>query len=189
MMRETGCDGVVVGRGCLGRPWLFRDLADVFAGREPGTRPTSAVCRTSCSSTRACWPTGSARRTRMRAFRKHSAGTRRASAAARALRERLHARATLVDALDAILADDRPHASRSRPRRCASPRGKRGGRQRVVLPEGYLDDLDDETPPGVEAETADSEGRRRSRKVTARPLRQCSRGYAGSIPDIQAEDS
>ena len=33
MMRPTGCDGVVVGRGCLGRPWLFRDLADVFDGR------------------------------------------------------------------------------------------------------------------------------------------------------------
>lgn len=33
MMDETGCDGVVVGRGCLGRPWLFRDLADMFAGR------------------------------------------------------------------------------------------------------------------------------------------------------------
>ena len=33
MMESTGCDGVVVGRGCLGRPWLFRDLADVVAGR------------------------------------------------------------------------------------------------------------------------------------------------------------
>src|SRR5512134_2134874 len=39
MMRTTGCDGVVVGRGCLGRPWLFRDLADVFAGREPQDPP------------------------------------------------------------------------------------------------------------------------------------------------------
>jgi nifR3 family TIM-barrel protein len=39
MMSETGCDGVVVGRGCLGRPWLFRDLADVFAGREPADPP------------------------------------------------------------------------------------------------------------------------------------------------------
>lgn len=33
MMDATGCDGVVVGRGCLGRPWLFRDLADAFSGR------------------------------------------------------------------------------------------------------------------------------------------------------------
>ena len=39
MVRQTGCDGVVVGRGCLGRPWLFRDLADVFAGREPESPP------------------------------------------------------------------------------------------------------------------------------------------------------
>ena len=28
MMAETGCDGVVIGRGCLGRPWLFGDLVD-----------------------------------------------------------------------------------------------------------------------------------------------------------------
>jgi len=39
MMEATGCDGVVVGRGCLGRPWLFRDLTDVFAGRDPGEPP------------------------------------------------------------------------------------------------------------------------------------------------------
>jgi len=30
MMRQTGCDGVVVGRGCLGRPWLFADLQQAF---------------------------------------------------------------------------------------------------------------------------------------------------------------
>src|SRR5215510_9689181 len=39
MMRQTKCDGVIVGRGCLGRPWLFRDLADVFNGREPSDPP------------------------------------------------------------------------------------------------------------------------------------------------------
>ena len=39
MMESTGCDGVVVGRGCLGRPWLFRDLADVLTGRRPQDPP------------------------------------------------------------------------------------------------------------------------------------------------------
>ena len=33
MMDETGCDGVVVGRGCLGRPWLFADLTAAFRER------------------------------------------------------------------------------------------------------------------------------------------------------------
>lgn len=40
MMSETGCDGVVVGRGCLGRPWLFGDLAAAFAGSGERFRPT-----------------------------------------------------------------------------------------------------------------------------------------------------
>ena len=39
MVEATGCDGVVVGRGCLGRPWLFRDLADAFGGRTPQEPP------------------------------------------------------------------------------------------------------------------------------------------------------
>ncbi len=39
MVARTGCDGVVVGRGCLGRPWLFADLAAAFAGRPDRARP------------------------------------------------------------------------------------------------------------------------------------------------------
>jgi tRNA-dihydrouridine synthase len=39
MMRETGCDGVVIGRGCLGNPWLFRNLARLFEGAEAPERP------------------------------------------------------------------------------------------------------------------------------------------------------
>ena len=41
MMAETGCDGVVVGRGCLGRPWLFGDLARALGG--PGAAPGAPV--------------------------------------------------------------------------------------------------------------------------------------------------
>ena len=39
MMAATGCDGVVVGRGCLGRPWLFGELVAAFEGRAPGDPP------------------------------------------------------------------------------------------------------------------------------------------------------
>ncbi|MEV7691816.1 tRNA dihydrouridine synthase DusB [Microbacterium sp. NPDC089189] len=42
MMAETGCDGVVVGRGCLGRPWLFGDLARALGGGA-GTEPVDAT--------------------------------------------------------------------------------------------------------------------------------------------------
>jgi nifR3 family TIM-barrel protein len=40
MVAETGCDGVVVGRGCLGRPWLFGDLAAAFRGETLQAQPT-----------------------------------------------------------------------------------------------------------------------------------------------------
>ena len=44
MVDETGCDGVIVGRGCLGRPWLFGDLARAFAGRPvPDAPPLARV--------------------------------------------------------------------------------------------------------------------------------------------------
>jgi nifR3 family TIM-barrel protein len=40
MVDETGCDGVVVGRGCLGKPWLFGDLAAAFQGGVLKAEPT-----------------------------------------------------------------------------------------------------------------------------------------------------
>jgi nifR3 family TIM-barrel protein len=40
MVKETGCAGVVVGRGCLGRPWLFADLVESFSGGEKKVLPT-----------------------------------------------------------------------------------------------------------------------------------------------------
>jgi nifR3 family TIM-barrel protein len=49
MVQQTGCDGVVVGRGCLGRPWLFTDLAAAFASSrvrvQPGLREVTSVLR------------------------------------------------------------------------------------------------------------------------------------------------
>jgi len=40
MMASTGCDGVVIGRGCLGRPWLFAELSAAFTGRPAPAPPT-----------------------------------------------------------------------------------------------------------------------------------------------------
>jgi nifR3 family TIM-barrel protein len=40
MVTQTGCAGVVVGRGCLGRPWLFAELVAAFEGREQPEPPT-----------------------------------------------------------------------------------------------------------------------------------------------------
>lgn len=40
MMELTGCDGVVVGRGCLGRPWLFGDLAAAMRGQNDIAQPS-----------------------------------------------------------------------------------------------------------------------------------------------------
>ncbi len=43
MVEQTGCDGVVVGRGCLGRPWLFADLTAAFQARAAGASVAQAT--------------------------------------------------------------------------------------------------------------------------------------------------
>lgn len=40
MVRQTGCAGVAIGRGCQGRPWIFSDIKHAFAGSEERFNPT-----------------------------------------------------------------------------------------------------------------------------------------------------
>ena len=156
MMRATGCDGVVVGRGCLGRPWLFRDLADVFAGREPEDPPRlGAVCEIMREHARLL-VAFQGERAALRAFRKHAAWYTKAFPGSARLRQRL-VRVETLGELDAILAGLDPGTPYP-PEAMRVPRGKHGGTQRVVLPEGFLDALDDDTPPGPEAEDPTSGG-------------------------------
>jgi nifR3 family TIM-barrel protein len=156
MMRTTGCDGVIVGRGCLGRPWLFRDLADVFSGRQPANPPDlGGVIDVMLEHARllVAW-LGEAGA--MRAFRKHSSWYTKGFRGGAPLRERLM-HVTSFPELEAVLAT----ADRSQPfppEAMRVPRGKTAGTQKVALPEGYLDDLEDATPPGILAEAADSGG-------------------------------
>jgi nifR3 family TIM-barrel protein len=146
MMRETGCDGVVVGRGCLGRPWLFRDLADVFAGREPADPPAfGEVAETMIDHARdlVAW-VGEA--PAMRMFRKHSAWYTKGFRGSSEVRRRLMQVDDLAS-LRALLTLIDP-AEPFPPTAMSVIRGKTAGRQRVVLPEGFLETrLVDATPP------------------------------------------
>jgi len=157
MMRETGCDGVVVGRGCLGRPWLFRDLADVFEGREPRNPPDLGGVvdvMLEHAGLLAQWLGHEA--AAMRTFRKHSSWYTKCFPDGAPLRQRLMQVVSLGELAQVLAAVDR--ARPYPPEAMRVSRGKRGGTQRVALPEGYLDSLDDDTPPGVLAEAADSGG-------------------------------
>ena len=92
----------------------------------------------------------------MRAFRKHSSWYTKGFRGGAALRERLM-HVTTLEQLESVLATaDRSQAFP--PEAMRVPRGKAAGTQKVALPEGYLDDLDDATPPGTLAEAADSGG-------------------------------
>ncbi len=156
MMHETGCDGVVVGRGCLGRPWLFRDLAAAFAGQpEPESPRLGEVGRIMFRHARllAEW-LGEA--VGLRSFRKHATWYTKGFRGSAQLRQRLVHISSLAE-LKAILATldaDEPfpeHAKRI-------SRGKSGGTQTVTLPPGYLDHLEDAAPPDPDAEVMASGG-------------------------------
>ena len=157
MMRTTGCDGVIVGRGCLGRPWLFRDLADVFDGREPADPPGfGGVVDVMLEHARLLDEWLGDETAAMRSFRKHSSWYTKGFRGGAPLRQRLMQVTRLAELREVLSEVDRgqpfpPDAVRV-------PRGKTAGRQKVALPEGYLDDLEDDTPPGIEAEAADSGG-------------------------------
>src|SRR5690606_18319931 len=89
MMRTTNCDGVIVGRGCLGRPWLSRDLADLFDGREPRDPPlVGHVCAVMLDHAErmTAWLGEHAA---MRAFRKHATWYTKGFRGSAALRQRL----------------------------------------------------------------------------------------------------
>ena len=156
MMRATGCDGVVVGRGCLGRPWLFRELAQVFDGREPDAPPTlGGVCDILLEHAELlvrAW----GERHGIRSFRKHATWYTKCFPGGARLRPALVAAESLAQLEGALAGIARELPFPAQGLRVA--RGKHAGRQRVSLPEGWLAKRDDPTPPGREAEDADSGG-------------------------------
>ncbi|WP_309221717.1 tRNA dihydrouridine synthase DusB [Aeromicrobium senzhongii] len=137
MVEQTGCDGVVVGRGCLGRPWLFRDLAAAFEGRTVATLPNlgevTAVMRRHAQllgewlgEERGCVE-----------FRKHVAWYLKGFPAGSSVRERL-GHVSSYRALDELLEDLDPDVPFP-VSELGVPRGRQGSPRKVVLPEGWLD--------------------------------------------------
>ncbi len=155
MVRETGCAGVVVGRGCLGRPWLFADLVAAFAGRaerrRPDLREVAAVMRRHAELL-ADWL---GEDSGLRDFRKHVAWYLKGFVVGSEVRTSLGGIASLA-ALDDLLGKldlDQPFPEDVLGR----PRGRTSARRAVALPDGWLASRDDGTVPEG-AELPDSGG-------------------------------
>jgi nifR3 family TIM-barrel protein len=150
MVEQTGAAGVVVGRGCLGRPWLFRDLAAAFAGEETATLPRLGEVSTMMRRHAELLSRHMGEERGCREFRKHVSWYLKGFAVGGDRRRALGLIDSLAD-LDSLLGDldaDEPYPVSE----LGTPRGRQGSpRGRVVLPEGWLDDTDGRSTVLVEA--------------------------------------
>ncbi|MFI0431787.1 MAG: tRNA dihydrouridine synthase DusB [Candidatus Nanopelagicales bacterium] len=137
MVQRTSCAGVVVGRGCLGRPWLFGQLAAAFAGEPVPDDPDSGqvlevMRRHAGLLVELLGPDRGPRD-----FRKHVAWYLKGFRAAHHVRVGLANVASLAE-LDELLAQidpDQPFPTGVG----TGPRGRTSGGKSVALPEGWLD--------------------------------------------------
>jgi nifR3 family TIM-barrel protein len=150
MVTRTGCDGVVIGRGCLGRPWLFGDLEAAFAGRPLPEPPNLAQVAVTMRRHAVLLIEHMGGHKGIRDMRKHIAWYLKGFPVGSELRRSLGL-VSSIDELDELLAKLDPAIPF--PADADGPRGRQGSAGRVVLPEHWLDDPDDPTVPlGAELE-------------------------------------
>ncbi len=150
LLRQTGCDGVIIGRGCLGRPWLFRELADVFDGREPEDPPSLGEVLVLLREHGQLLVEFFGEVKGVRELRKWCAWYTKGFSGSARVREALQ-RIETLDELDTWLAELDPSLPFPRAALRVS-RAKRGGSQeRVALPHGWLDLAERERGRGAAA--------------------------------------
>jgi nifR3 family TIM-barrel protein len=145
MIEHTGCDGVVIGRGCLGRPWLFGQLVAAFNGEPVSESPALGFVLEQMADHCRLLADHLGEDHAVRDFRKHTSWYLTGYPVGGEARGNFSKINSLAELDDLIAAMDHdllvvPGGERIR-------RGHTNGPIRVVLPDGYLDDLDDATPP------------------------------------------
>ncbi|MEV8272659.1 tRNA dihydrouridine synthase DusB [Microbacterium sp. NPDC077184] len=140
MMAETGCDGVVVGRGCLGRPWLFGDLARALGAQDAGA-PVDADLRFVAAAFRRhaelLTEFFEDEQRGCRDIRKHVAWYFKGYPVGGDVRARLATVSSLdeIDELLALLDLDAPYPGAA----AEGQRGRAGTPKRPALPDGWLE--------------------------------------------------
>ncbi len=156
MMRETDCDGVVIGRGCLGRPWLFAALAAAFDGQPLPELPNFGdVTEMMMQHARHLveWYEDEAA---LRQFRKHALWYVMGFPIGGEMRQSLARVSTLAELQGLVAQADPDMAFPIDVLRQA--RSHTGGPRDVHLPEGWLEDRDNDQPPASGAEAIVSGG-------------------------------
>jgi nifR3 family TIM-barrel protein len=140
MVEKTGCDGVVVGRGCLGRPWLFHDLAAAFGGGPaPGLPPLGAVITTMRRHAELLASIMGEDRG-LRDMRKHIAWYLKGFVVGQPIRAALGQVRSLAEFDDLTSTVDRAQPFPAS--EIGAPRGRSNPLHSVHLPDGWLDDPD-----------------------------------------------
>lgn len=143
LMRQTGCDGVVVGRGCLGRPWLFGELCAVFDGQQPDPPPELGRVTDTLRLHARLLAEFFGERNGMQQVRKFTGWYLKAFPGTRRFLRDLHlvrTEAELGAILDGLPRDVPFPVEGLRARRCKDGRAQ----EKVALPEGFLTCRDDE---------------------------------------------
>ncbi|MBD8505854.1 tRNA dihydrouridine synthase DusB [Hoyosella sp. G463] len=140
MMTSTGCDGVVVGRGCLGRPWLFAELSSRLNGKPVPEPPRLGEVAEIMHRHAELLVDHHGEHKGTREMRKHIAWYLRGFPAGSDLRSALALVESLAQ-LKSLLSELDPEVPY--PAAAEGPRGRQGSPGKVMLPDGWLEDPDD----------------------------------------------